>query len=568
MTTPSTGRDAVVHGALRSVLVLAGLYLLALAIRLVAAGQIPMPGTEPSAYYADVAGSLVRGQGLVSHAVWSYATGPLVVPKPAFELWLPMSSLVSALSMTFLGPTWWAAQVGSALLGALVAPLTWAVARGAARGAGLDARRTGAVAIASGVLAAILGPLVLASAVPDSYLPYLVFSLMAVLIIPPWLGIRDGAPASPAGGPTRLGGMVLGVLMGLAYLSRQEAIWLGLTLLLVLAWALRSRPPGTRLQEAVRRLWPVVVGALLVVVPWLARNTLEFGSPFPGQALENMVLVRNEDIFAFADRPNLGRYLDQGLATVLGNPVAAAWAGFRDALLLPAFPIGLIGLVALLAMHRSSALRRPTALVALLASGILTFVSTALLFPVATRWGTFLHASGPLLVALLVMAVLGSDALLARISRMRGWRQANVVIGPVTLIIIAAVLGSLQLSLVADQSRGRQARYTALASAIASVAEQEGQSVPATIITDHPMWIADALDRDAIVLPDEDLASVMELSRRFEAPWIVVVDGRGRYPTDLLDPGALGCQDGPPVPLEQGQATAWLIRLSETCPAT
>ncbi len=34
-----------------------------------------MPGTEPSAYYADVAGSLVRGEGLVSHAVWSYATG-------------------------------------------------------------------------------------------------------------------------------------------------------------------------------------------------------------------------------------------------------------------------------------------------------------------------------------------------------------------------------------------------------------------------------------------------------------------------------------------------------------
>ena len=291
---------------------LAGLYLLALAIRLVAASQIPMPSTEPSAYYADVAGSLVRGEGLVSHAVWSYATGPLVVPKPAFELWLPMSSLVSALSMTVLGSTWWAAQVGSALLGALVAPLTWAVARGAARGAGLDARRTRAVAIASGVLAAILGPLVLASAVPDSYLPYLVFSLMAVLLIPPWLGIRDGAPASPAGGPTWLAGVGLGVLMGLAYLSRQEAIWLGLTVLLMLAWALRSRPPGTRLREAVRRLWPVVVGGLLVVVPWLVRNTLEFGSPFPGQALENMVLVRNEDIFAFADRPNLGRYLDQG----------------------------------------------------------------------------------------------------------------------------------------------------------------------------------------------------------------------------------------------------------------
>jgi hypothetical protein len=166
------------------------------------------------------------------------------------------------------------------------------------------------------------------------------------------------------------------------------------------------------------------------------------------------------------------------------------------------------------------------------------------------------------------MAVLGGDALLARISRMRDWRQVNVVIGPVTLIVIATVLGGLQLSLVADQSRERQARYAALAGAIGSVADRGGRSVPATLIADHPMWIADALDRDAIVLPDEDLASVMELSRRFEAPWIVVVDGRGRYPADLLAPGVLGCLDGPPVALERGQEPAWLIRLSETCAAT
>jgi hypothetical protein len=70
------------------------------------------------------------------------------------------------------------------------------------------------------------------------------------------------------------------------------------------------------------------------------------------------------------------------------------------------------------------------------------------------------------------MAVLGGDALLARISRMRDWRQVNVVIGPVTLIVIATVLGGLQLSLVADQSRERQARYAALAGAIGSVADR------------------------------------------------------------------------------------------------
>ena len=52
---------------------MAGLYLLALAIGLVAASQIPRPSTEPSTYYADVAGSLVSGEGLVSHAPWMWS---------------------------------------------------------------------------------------------------------------------------------------------------------------------------------------------------------------------------------------------------------------------------------------------------------------------------------------------------------------------------------------------------------------------------------------------------------------------------------------------------------------
>ena len=40
------------------------------------------------------------------------------------------------------------------------------------------------------------------------------------------------------------------------------------------------------LREAARRLWPAFFGGLLVVVPWLARNWLEFDSPFPGQAVD------------------------------------------------------------------------------------------------------------------------------------------------------------------------------------------------------------------------------------------------------------------------------------------
>lgn len=57
---------------------MAGLYLLAAAVRLVAASQIPMPSIEPSAYDADVAGSLASGADLLAPGVLDCLDGPPV----------------------------------------------------------------------------------------------------------------------------------------------------------------------------------------------------------------------------------------------------------------------------------------------------------------------------------------------------------------------------------------------------------------------------------------------------------------------------------------------------------
>jgi len=561
MTSASRARSRVA----RAIAVAAGLYIVALLVRLFAATQIDFPVAEPSAYYVAVAQNLVEGRGLVTDALWSFATPPLLVPRPAFELWLPMSSLVSALAMCLLDSSFWSAQLGGALLGALVAPLTWAVAREAARVTGLDARRGTSVAVTAGLLAAILAPFVLPSVVPDSYTPFLVFVLVAALLVPRAVG-GQGNAGSDASRTRRLAwGLGLGVALGLAYLSRQEVVWLGLTILLMLAWSLRAQPHGERLREGLSRLWPVVAGGLIVVVPWLMRNTVEFGSPFPGQAVENMFFVRNEDVFAFAERPTLARYLAQGLATVLGNPLSASWQGFVDVLVLPAFPVGLAGIVALLGMRHSAALRRPTALLALLVSGGLTFLGTALLFPVATRWGTFLHASGPLLAGLIVAAALGADALVARLSELRHWPRPNIIIGPIALVAVSALMGYLQLSLLADQASRQGARMEAVAAGLSSIAEATGEEVPTTLISDHPMWLAAALDRRAVALPDEELSSLMLLSEAFQAPWLVLVDERGRYPGALLDGTADGCLAGPPVRIAAKDSPAWLFRLAERC---
>ena len=542
-----------------------GLYALALVLRLLVANELPFPTAEPSAYYVDVARNLVAGEGLVSSGVWSFSTPPLEVPKPAFELWLPMSSLVSAAAMTLLGSSFWAAQVGSAVLGAAVAPLAWAVGREAANAQGLDSRRGRAVAITAGLLAAVLSPLVLGSVVPDSYTPFTVFVLAAGLLIPRVTGARNGHDDVMP--PSIVAGLALGLLMGLAYLSRQEVIWLGLTVLIMQGWVLNWRPTGARLREATHRLWPVFVGGLVVVVPWLTRNYLELGSPFPGQAVENLFLVENEDIFAFRHHPDAATYLAQGAGVVLMNPLRAAWDNLLNVILFPAFPVGVAGLIALVGMRRSRALRRPTALVALLLSGLFIFVSVMVLFPVATLWGTFMHSAGPLLVALGVVAALGGDDLLARISAWRAWERPNVIIAPIALVSMAVLFSLLQVRLLSTQSHDTQTRYAALAAAVDQVAQAEGTTPPETLISDHPLWLAEATGGYAVALPDEEVDAVAELGGVFGTDWVVIVDERGRYPEALLDPAAAGCLTAAPVALEGTEAGAWLFRLKEACPS-
>ena len=108
-----------------------------------ATSLIHFPLNEGSAYYAAVSQNLAAGRGLVIDSIWSYATDPLILPRPAFELWQPLASLVYAVPMPVLGQTFSAAQLGAALLGALVAPLAWLVARDTLLRLALPERRAG-----------------------------------------------------------------------------------------------------------------------------------------------------------------------------------------------------------------------------------------------------------------------------------------------------------------------------------------------------------------------------------------------------------------------------------------
>ena len=90
-------------------------FAIALLVRWVVASRVVFPVPEDTAYYVDVARNLVNGRGLLTDSLWSFQTPPLVVPREAFEVWLPL-------------PTFAAAQVSSVLIGSLVPVLAWRLA--------------------------------------------------------------------------------------------------------------------------------------------------------------------------------------------------------------------------------------------------------------------------------------------------------------------------------------------------------------------------------------------------------------------------------------------------------
>ena len=143
----------------------------------------------------------------------------------------------------------------------------------------------------------------------------------------------------------------LGVLLGLAALTRNEALWLAL------AWASSRGGPAPRPRRAVRLIGVAGVVAVVVFAPWAFRDWLVFGSPLPGQAVTNALSVTGFDIFAWNDPPTLARYLAVGPARLLEMRVDGLAHNLFNVLLLPGLPISLIGLLALPWQGRDAALR-------------------------------------------------------------------------------------------------------------------------------------------------------------------------------------------------------------------
>jgi hypothetical protein len=431
--------------------------------------------------------------------------------------------------MAVLGPTFRAAQVMPVLVGSLVPVLGWRLAADVAVERGLPVGRARVLAVGTGLTCAVYLPLIIHSTLPDSTMLFAVFALAACLLI---TRLAIAPPMGAAWRDLRLLG--LGLLIGLAALTRNEGVWIGLAWALV-AWLWVKRPAKSRIALVAI---PAIV-AIVVFAPWAVRDWQVFGNPLPGQAAANALSVTGFDIFAWQDPPTLARYLAVGPAGLIQMRIDGLGHNLLTVLLVPGAPLSLIGLVSLPLVVRLLSLR------ALLLLSAITFLVTSLVFPVATTWGTFLHAAGPVHVLLVVSALRGLDRLIEAVGRRRGWTNPVAWLAP-ALTITGAILFTVALfPSFGQQSASIAARYDALEAQLAAAGRPVGADGPT--ITDFPIWLATATDSRALALPAESPASVLDLARTFGARTLVMSgDDHGGWPA-VLSGGGTDAQCFEPV---------------------
>lgn len=509
-------REAVASAAL--------VFVAALVVRVFFSAQIVFPKPEDTAYYVGVARNLLEGRGLVSDALWSYGTPPLVFPRPAFEVWMPLPSFLAAIPMAILGATFAAAQWSSILVGAVVPVLAWRLAADVALERALPVVRARTLALGVGLTCAVYLPLVLHAALPDSTMPFAALALGACLLMTRIAGSPRGArPTDP-----RL--LLLGLCLGAAALTRNEAAWLAVVWVVV-AWTASAAPRVTRIRAIVV---PGLV-ALAVFAPWMARDWVVFGSPLPGQAITNAFSITGFDIFAWNDPPTLSRYLAVGPERLLAMRVDGLWHNLGSVLLLTGLPVSLIGVLALPWQARSRAVR-PVVLL-----GAITFLVTSLVFPVATTWGTFLHAAGPTQVLLVLSAMLALDAGLARLGDRLGWTRPVAWLGALLGVFGSLLFSAALLPTFGAGSTETAARYDELGTRMAAA----GHPLDApglTVMSNFPIWVAETQRVPTLALPDEPPADVLDLAAAFPGTrYLVLTDpDSAHWPADLIAgvPGA------------------------------
>jgi hypothetical protein len=476
------------------------LFFLGLLVSLGVASFQKLPGYLDSDYYYVGGLQLVEGRGFTEPFLWNYLDNPAGLPHPSHTYWLPLSSILAAISMFVTGQhTYAAARLIFILIAACIPPLTAYLA--------FDISGRHVLALTSGLLAVFSVYYLPFMPVTDNYGPFMLLGGLIFL-----LARKENWWAF----------LLMGLLAGLMNLARSDGLlWLGLVGLLALWRSMDSdQPSNRRIQSFVLSGALVVIGYSLVMGPWYTRNIAVFGSPMAPGGSRILWLTNYNDTFAFpADQVNMQSWLDAGWAAALKVRLWALQMNLlntfaaQGGILL--FPFILIGYWHL--RHDIHAKLAATGWAILL-------VVMTLVFPLAGARGGFFHAGAAFQTFWWALAPIGLSRLVDALHHRNilTAKHAGTVFQGLLVVITVLLSGViLQVRVLQPGWQPEEELYVEVEHFLV----EQGANPDAIAIVRNPAGYYIVSGRPTIVMPPGGPDTILALAKRYKASYFVLEPG-------------------------------------------
>jgi 4-amino-4-deoxy-L-arabinose transferase-like glycosyltransferase len=486
------------------------LFLVAFAVRVAVAVLFVDPAYPDALYYANLGHELASGGGFSVDYIWNFvevggalpATGVLPIPSNAH--WMPLAAIVQVPFVLLLGPTPVASGLPFWLIASAVAPLTWFIAR--------DAGLRPWQGIAAGLLVIVPAGVTPFLGQPDNFAPFMLLGALSL-----WFCARGlhGHRWSFAAG---------GLVVGLAFLSRNDGVLLGVPFALAFLYDLLRRPRLSRIGW-----WPAVLcaaGFVIVVAPWLLRQLEVFGSISPSSVGGRILFITEyRELYSVSSETTLESFLGQGLRSLIASRLGGLW----DAVLIFVVSPMMVLLMPLLVIG-TWVRRRDRDFAPWAVYAVTLFAFAALVSAVHVAYGTFIHSAVALLPHAYLLVMVGVSSVVGWVARRRpGWNapiaSRNIGFMLVAVIVVVGALSTLATVQAWEREADSRTEVLAMLERVADPGDIV-MSPDAGAYRYRGGWAG-------IVTPDDPLPVVEDAMRLYGVRWLVL---EGGHITESLRP--------------------------------
>ena len=474
------------------------------------------PGYMDAEYYYANGLRLFDGYGFTQPFIWNYLNGPLTIPQPSHTYWMPLTSIAAFLGMTiFNARSFMAARTIFILLSVLIPVLTYLIS--------YTISKNNKIALFAGGIALFPGFYLPYLSITDSFSLYMVIGSLLLLLI-----LKIDSLNRKFHRTFYL--LLLGVLAGLMHLARADGlIWIIFIIIFIINFEWRNKnkhmlsPVKNIYLAIIINIGILLIGYFCVTGFWYMRNYELYGAFYPPGGSKGLWLTDYNQLLSYpSDQLNFAHLLNYGWKNIVADRISALWDNLKTALgvqmnvfLLPLIIMGLYKF------------RKNFRIMYIAILWMLLLVAMSFVFPYAGARGGFFHSGAAFQPFLWAMAAEGFYKLIEYGSNKRKWNfnQAFNFLGIGFILIIIVFTGYVYKIKVVGTDQSQIMRWNQPWKEYEDIyqfIDTYDHGSDQTVLINNPPRYYLVSGKNAVVIPDGDLDTLMEVAHLFNAKYLIL----------------------------------------------